>query len=114
MDERVSRVPPELIVDIATTFVAVRRCHRATCSPSTCYVGRAAEAALYPHKSEKLAEDFFIILPRRNIQYSRLHYVAAWTECSSERDGGGRGGVEASKVRRGPALHVNYQRELAT
>lgn len=31
--------------------------------------------ALYPHKSKKLAEDFFIILPRRNIQYNRLHYV---------------------------------------
>lgn len=35
-----------------------------------------ARASLYPHKSEKLAEDFFIILPRRNIQYSQLHYVA--------------------------------------
>lgn len=42
---------------------------------STSFLRRAT--ALYPHKSEKLAEDFFIILPRRNIQYSRLHYVAS-------------------------------------
>lgn len=60
---------------------------------------RATKAtALYPHKSEKLAEDFFIILPRRNIQYSRLHYVAnsdrvlEWGKNGGGGGGGGDGG----------------------
>lgn len=62
---------------------------------SSSFLKATGATALYPHKSEKLAEDFFIILPRRNIQYSRLHYVAnsdRVLERGKREEGGGGGG----------------------
>lgn len=58
---------------------------------STSFLRATRVTTLYPHKSEKLVEDFFIILPRRNIQYSRLHYVTN-SDRVLERGKGGGGG----------------------
>lgn len=96
---------------------------------STSLLRTTKTTTLYPHKSEKLAEDFFIILPRRNIQYSRLHYVAKSSDRVLERGKGGEerwrvvkkeGKTDRKKLKRvekgkevcrGPVLHANYFHE---